>query len=134
MKLSLVCAFGLLVVGCGTTCADRSGVYRSVYTERSGTCGELEPSTFSAEEQPTSVELPCTDGEIRYSDDNCEVSNINVTCPGGELPGDRGIVLNSKYTWNEEGDAAFGVSTILILGAGGRTRCQSTYDVSVTRL
>lgn len=126
-------ALAVAVTGCGDTCAERSGTYEAVYTERSGTCGQMATETLIVDEQPTSVPEPCTDGEIRYSDDNCEVTNINVTCPGGGLPGDT-MISNGKYTWDESGDVGFGFVTITVQSARGSTRCQSSYDVSISRL
>jgi hypothetical protein len=131
------CAWAFAIVaaaaGCGDTCEERSGTYEAVYSERSGTCGRMPSETLYVHEQPASPPAPCTDGEIRYSDDNCEVTNVNVTCPEEGLSSDV-LTTSGKYTWNEDGSAAFGSVTVTVRTLSGRVRCQSSYDVTVTRL
>jgi hypothetical protein len=110
-------------------CAQRSGTYRMVLAERSGNCGSAE-TVETIDAQPSKPPPPCTAGEIRYSEDNCEVTNVNVTCPtteGGTS------VINGKYTWSKDGSSGAGTMAMTI-GDNLGLVCQSSYDVTLERL
>jgi hypothetical protein len=137
---SLVIAL-LFVSSCGSSgsdaprvCSKRSGTYRIAYTERSGTCGAIPEQMRTLDAQPTVPLPPCTSGEIRYSADNCEVTNINIVCPEDAVAPAATSTTNGKETWNEDGSRGVGEMTILVKDSAGLGICQSSYDVVATRL
>jgi hypothetical protein len=113
-----------------SVCAARSGSYLASYQERSGTCGPLSEEVVTFDGEPTKPAAPCTAGEYRYSDDNCEVSTVNVTCPS--LSGEGSVVWNGKYTWDETSTTANG--TISLEVDDSFTPCQSSYNIVLERL
>lgn len=132
MRLLAALVFSAAAAGCDA-CDDRSGTYTVEYVETGGTCGNMRPATLYFHNQPDAVPEPCTDGEVRHSDDNCEMTNINVACPEDSIRGEV-MITNGKYTWNADGAAGFGSVTITVQAANGRVRCQGSYDVTITRL
>lgn len=131
----------LLATSCGSSdsngsgvCSQRFGTYRTTYTERSGTCGAIPEQMFTVDVQPTTPPSPCTSGEIRYSSDNCEVTNINIVCPEDAIAAGATSTTNGKYTWNADGSRGVGEMTILIKDSAGLAICQSSYNIVDTRL
>jgi len=104
------------------------------YTERSGTCGAIPEQVGTLDAQPTAPPAPCTSGEIRYSIDNCEVTNINIVCPEDAVATGATSTTNGKYTWNADGSRGVGEMSILIKDSSGLALCQSSYNVGATRL
>lgn len=114
-------------------CDQRSGTYRVVYTERSGNCGALTEQIVTIDAQPTAPDAPCT-GEIRYSADNCEVTNVNVICPEPGIATGAYSVQNGKYTWSTSGSSGGGSVTFRVYDGDDALLCQSTYSVSAQRI
>jgi hypothetical protein len=115
-------------------CAQRSGTYQFDFTERSGTCGAMTESISTLDAQPTSPPSPCTSGEIRYSSDNCEVTNVDVVCPQDGVATGATSTMNGKYDWAKDGSAGAGVMAVAIKDSSGLVICQSSYDVTAKRL
>jgi hypothetical protein len=111
-------------------CATPSGMYLASYQERTGTCGVLAEEIVTFDGQPTKPAAPCTAGEYRYSDDNCDVSTVNVTCPS--LSGEGSVVWNGKYTWNAKATEANG--TVSLDQTDVPFPCKSSYNVVLERL
>lgn len=131
----------LFVSSCGSSgsddpgvCSQRSGTYRIAYTERSGNCGAIPEQMGTFDAQPTTPPPPCTSGEIRYSADNCEVTNINIVCPEDAVAPGATSTTNGKYTWNADGSRGVGEMTIMLKESSGLGICQSSYNVVATRL
>jgi hypothetical protein len=132
----------VLVVGCGSSadegdsgpCTARSGTYRFSFAERSGTCGAITEQIVTLDAQPTAPLAPCTSGEIRYSADNCEVTNVNIVCPEDGIAPGATSTTNGKYNWNESGSSGSGDATIVVRDAGDLILCQSSYRISAVRL
>jgi hypothetical protein len=104
------------------------------YTERSGTCGAIPEQMGTIDAQPTAPPPPCTSGEIRYSSNNCEVTNVNLVCPEDAVAAGATSTTNGKYTWNADGSRGVGEMSILIKDSSGLALCQSSYNVVATRL
>jgi hypothetical protein len=128
-------------LGCGShanqddgLCAQRSGTYRTKFTQRTGTCGNIPENISTIDEQPVVPPKPCTDGEIRYSADNCEVTNIDITCPEDGIQAAAVSVVNGKYTWTTDASGGTGQANFVIKTEAGSVICQSSYDVEITRL
>lgn len=132
--------FVVLAVACGSDpdvavmCAERSGTYRTSFTERTGNCGQIPEQIDTLDEQPASPPKPCTDGEIRYSKDNCEVTNIDITCPEEGIERGATSIVSGKYRWSSDGGSGTGEANFVVKDAQGLVLCQSSYDVVVTRL
>jgi hypothetical protein len=130
----------LLASSCGSgdsspgICSQRSGTYRTAYTEKSGTCGAIPEQTGTFDAQPTAPLPPCTSGEVRYSGDNCEVTSINIVCPEDAVATGATSTTNVKCTWNADGSRGVGEMSILVKDSSGLALCQSSYNVVVTRL
>jgi hypothetical protein len=139
------CLFAVLSLttvmdGCGSPdagdglCAQRSGTYKAQLTERSGTCGAIPEQIVTIDAQPVAPDPPCTGGEIRYSPNNCEVTNVNITCPeNGVAPGASSI-LNGKFTWSHDGSSGSGILTLVVKDSTGAVLCQSSYNAVDVRL
>jgi hypothetical protein len=130
-----------LVFGCSAgddatiaMCAQRAGTYRVTYVERSGACGAFPEQLMTIDEQPTTAPPPCFSGEIRYSSNNCEVTNVDVHCPEPGSGEGHTSMTNGKYTWNESGSRGEGTMQIVLRDAESRILCQSTYNVIAVRL
>lgn len=127
-------------VGCGGEssltgkCELRSGTYRSNFVERTGTCGPMPEQIFTFDEQPLEPPVPCTSGEIRYSKDNCEVTNVDVVCPEDGVARGATSTLNGKYTWSSDASFGSGQLHLVVKNLRGAVLCQSTYNVEVNRL
>ncbi|MEZ4376225.1 MAG: hypothetical protein R3B07_35805 [Polyangiaceae bacterium] len=117
----------------GGPCAQRSGTYRIVYTERSGNCGALTETIGTIDAQPTAPPAPCT-GEIRYSEDNCEVTNVNITCPEPAVSTGAYSIQNGKYSWSTDGSSGSGSLNLKVYDGNDALLCQSTYSASAQRL
>lgn len=130
----LVGACGSNEDGSSGPCSQRSGTYRMMFAERSGNCGDMPEQVTTIDAQPTAPPPPCTSGEIRYSADNCEVTNINILCPEDAIAGGATSTTNAKFTWSPDGSTGRGVMSILLTDSSGVAICQSTYDAVATRL
>lgn len=130
--------FAVLACGCGAAtdgpCAQRGGTYRLNFTERSGTCGTLSEQIGTFDGQPAAPPPPCTSGEIRYSADNCEVTNVNIVCPEDGIGPGVTSTSNGKYSWSADGAHGSGQLAIVAKDASGVVLCNSSYDVVATRL
>jgi hypothetical protein len=115
-------------------CAQRSGTYRFNYTERSGTCGAIPEQIATIDAQPATPPPPCISGEIRYSADNCEVTNIDVLCPEDGIAPGATSTTNGKYTWAQDGSSGTGQLNLVIKDSSSLVLCQSSYNVAATRL
>lgn len=80
--------------------------------------------------QPTAVAATCT-GQIIYSADNCEVTNVNITCP---TPSGQVVTRNGKYEWSTDATHGQGQLFLVLRETTGLLVCQSSYDVVITRL
>ena len=124
------------VWSCDKQCEHRSGTYRASFHERDGTCGRMIEQVFTVNVQPVEPTPPCT-GEIRYSEDNCEVTNVDITCPEEGIGPGVISITNGKYEWTEDGDVGTGTMQIVLWDTApynDRLICQSTYDVDIERL
>lgn len=131
---SLAFALGTTACGGGSSgpCSQRSGTYRFDWSERSGDCGAIAESIMTVDGQPASPPAPCT-GEIRYSADNCDVTEVNIMCPETSVAGSTSTT-NGKVTWSQDGSFGSGQLAIVVNDASGAILCQSSYDISATRL
>jgi hypothetical protein len=105
--------------------------------ERSGTCGAIPESVTTIATQPVDVVRdvpPCTSGQILYSTDNCEVTNVDIVCPEDGIAAGATSTSNGKYYWDESGDVGTGTLNLVIRNPDATVLCQSSYDVSVVRL
>jgi hypothetical protein len=115
-------------------CEQRSGTYRFSFAERSGNCGAIPEQIVTIDAQPMTPPAPCMSGEIRYSSDNCEVTNVNIVCPeNGVAPGATST-SNGKYTWTRSASSGSGEVNMVVKDDSGLVICQSSYSVSATRL
>jgi hypothetical protein len=123
-----------VLVGCGGAsgpCSQRTGTYRIKYVEESGTCGALPDQTVTSTTQPTAPPAGCT-GQISTSADNCEVTLVDVACPGAT---GYTVHQNGKAEWSQDGKSATASITFnIITDATGASYCTSTYDVTYTKL
>jgi hypothetical protein len=131
----------LVVAGCGSAqqgpCALRSGTFRVDAVERTGTCGPLTEQITTETQDSVSCHqppAPCTSGGIQDSPDNCEVTTVNVVCPEDGIGPGATSTTNGKAYWNDAGSQGTGQATIVIRDAGGAILCQSSYDVTTTKL
>jgi hypothetical protein len=138
-SFTVVAAFILALPACGSgssrgICAQRSGTYRSKDTERSGTCGDIPEQIVTIDSEPLVPPAPCTGGEIRYSDDNCDVTLVNVVCPEPGIGPGVTSTTNGKVTWSSDGSSGSGVLTIVVRDGTGGILCQSSYNDVESRL
>jgi hypothetical protein len=133
---------GLVALGCSSgddgeesgPCEQRSGTYRFSFAQRSGNCGVIAEQILTIDAQPTTPPAPCLSGEIRYSSDNCEVTNINIVCPeDGVAPGATST-SNGKYRWSDSGSSGTGEVNMVVKDESGLVICQSSYSVTAVRL
>jgi hypothetical protein len=118
-------------------CAHASGQYRWEYTATSGNCGQIPDRTTNLDSRPEKPPSFCTSGEIRYSDDNCQVSYIDITCPLEELGPGLGpgtSTQNGTYTLAQDASTGTGKLTLLDLNPDGDVLCQGNYDLKLVRL
>lgn len=132
VMLVALASVALAATGCCGECDQREGTYELRYTETSGTCGDIPNQVFTIERQPTEIVAPCT-GEIVYSADNCEVTNVDVTCPETGVAADAFSVSNGKYLWDCDAGAGEGTANLRVSDSVG-ILCQSSYDVFAERL
>jgi hypothetical protein len=129
-------AFVMVVAGCGPgasgPCAQRSGTYRLDFSERTGDCGPQSESIVTIAGEPVAPDSPCM-GQILYSTDNCNVTEVNVACPDSAVAGST-LVTNGKTSWSTDGASGGGQTVITLIDASGVYLCSSSYDVTATRL
>lgn len=113
-------------------CAMRSGTFSTVFTVRSGNCGDIPEQVTVETEQPTEVEAPCA-GTISYSADNCEVT-AEWGCAEDTLGAGWTSESELHADWNEAGTRGTAVQQIVIRNETGAVVCQGTYDLTITRL
>jgi hypothetical protein len=113
-------------------CDERTGSYRSTWSERSGTCGAIDESIDTISEQPTEPEPPCT-GEISYSANNCRVT-ASQECPGDSVEPEATIEMDSVADWNASGTRGTAIQEVTVKDSDGVTICHSTYDAVITKL
>src|SRR5690349_19561037 len=131
----------LVAVGCGSAqqgpCALRSGTFRVDAVERSGTCGPLTEQITTESQTDISCHqppAPCTSGGIQDSVDNCQVTTVNVVCPEDGVGPGVTSTANGKAYWDEAGSMGTGQMSIVVRDASGAILCQSSYDVTTTKL
>lgn len=117
-------------------CALRDGTYRVSYTQVDGDCGTISDTVATAHEAQSDVgatgspAAPCT-GTVAISTDNCATEIQNNRCPEAESGYS---VTNGKATWAVDGSGGNGTVGAIGYDARGVERCQSTYDITWTRL
>ena len=115
----------------GGPCVQRKGSFIAKYSQRSGTCGNSAETVLNIDKQPTSVDAPCT-GSISYTADNCQVT-YESACPNdGAVKGGR-LSITGHSKWNSDGTSGTATEQWVLSDASGKTLCQSTYDVTVTK-
>lgn len=112
-------------------CAQRAGSYVAKYTQRDGTCGEGVEIVQNVDEQPTAPQAPCT-GKISYTGDNCEVT-YNTVCPNDGFVKDGVLAITGHSKWNADATQGEAVEQWVLQASDGKTVCNSTYDVTITR-
>jgi hypothetical protein len=133
-----VILLGLLLAACGSDstqdgCEARSGSYLYRYDERSGNCGPLAEEVLVLDSAPDPVELGC---EVRtgYPIDleACGV-DVDLTCPEPGIGDAATSTWRGSVNWSANADRGSGVMK-LVIQDGDRILCQSSYDVTVSRL
>lgn len=112
-------------------CAQRKGSYLASYTVRSGNCGDGPETVQNIDKQPTTVDAPCK-GSISYTADNCQVT-YSSTCPNdGAVKGGQ-LSIDGHSNWNTDGTHGTATEEWVLRDSSGKTLCQGTYDVVVTK-
>jgi hypothetical protein len=114
-------------------CEERSGTYGLRYFEQSGNCGPIPDQVITIDAQPVAPEAPCT-GMIRHSEDNCEVTVIDVTCPEPGIGAGVTSTMNGKAQWSEDGSSGDATVNLVVRDVDGVVLCQSSYAVEYERL
>lgn len=112
-------------------CAQRAGTYRQSLRQLTGNCGQVPDVIQTVDHQPTDADLRAAgcSGQVLYSPDNCEVTNVAVRCPvtGGT------VTQDGKFYWNADGSRGEG-ELALNVQAGTYGSCYGTYHVTLVRL
>ncbi len=109
----------------------RVGTYHFEYVERSGgTCGAIASHTETSSAQPTAPPASCK-GTLTASSDNCTVT-IATSCP---VSGTTNTVEQAgDFHWNKDGTRGTSAMHVTLLDAAGATKCDSTYDITATKV
>jgi hypothetical protein len=112
-------------------CAFPNGAYSIRYSQRSGSCGNLDETVLAFHPNDKwGVPTGCT-GDVRLSPDACEVT-LDYTCQSAaNVP--PGKIVQVAH-WNYDGTEAHGTRQITI-GVGQPTPlCTGVYDITIKRL
>lgn len=114
-------------------CEQRTGTYAVRYLETSGGCGPIPDQVITIDAQPTAVDPSCV-GEIRTSEDNCDVTLVDVVCPEAGIGPGVTSTANGKAQWSGDGATGDAALNLVVRDAGGVVLCQSSYEVAYDRI
>lgn len=83
--------------------------------------------------QPTAVDPSCT-GEVRTSEDNCDVTLVDVTCAEPGIGEGVTSTANGKAQWSRDGGTGDGTVNVVVRDFDGVVLCQSSYEVAYDRI
>jgi hypothetical protein len=127
MKTMCTALGALAIHACCGDCPTRSGTFEFRFTETSGSCGDITTQVVTLSQDDM---LDDCLGDVLVSEDNCTVTNVDVTCPS--LTPGIVQVMNGKFEWDCD-NTMIGTANIRLEDSAG-VICQSSYDVEAEQL
>jgi hypothetical protein len=131
-------ALGVLAFVCACDeeageCEARMGTYMLQYVETTGSCGPIPDQVITIDAQPMAVDPSCV-GDVRTSEDNCDVTLVDVVCPEPGIGEGVTSTANGKAQWSRDGGTGDATVNLVVRDFDGVVLCQSSYEVAYDRI